>query len=245
MKRIFFLIFLMSFYSCKNEEKGVEPEFKDFGKEVYQQVEIDFYNFKHQIDSDYSFDITITNIKVIEHKNVFEVKRDKYARPEKINGTSVTIEFEIKNPYDRVMRIPFPWYYEIGTENYEGLDRNFVGIKEDFYMTNECEVENSEGVPLSSFSKEELIENSKETVVEFKPNESKSIVVKFTKPFPSYIKQVLFVGFDKYIKNEIEDISYMSEEQKNSYFEDKSLNYGLVIDLESKKIINIVGLPFR
>jgi hypothetical protein len=143
------------------------------------------------------------------------------------------------------MRIPFPWYYEIGTENYEGLDRNFVGIKEDFYMTNERVVENSKGVPLSSFSNEEVIENTKETVVEFGPNESKNIVVKFTRPFPSYIKQVLFVGFDKYIKKEIKDISYMSEEQKNSYFEDKSLNYGLVIDLESKKIINLVGLPLR
>jgi hypothetical protein len=247
MKKNFFLIFLISFYSCKNEEKSVEAGFEDFGKEVYKPAEIDFYNFKHQIDSDYSFDITITDIKVMEHKNVFEIKKDKYAKPEKTNGTSVTIEFEIKNPYDRIMRIPFPDYYQIGTENYEGLGRDFVSIKEGFYMTNECIVENSQGASLSSFSSYEELElgRSKYNVVEFKPNESKSIVVKFTKPFPSYIKQVLFVGFDRYIKKEIEDISYMTEEQKNLYFEDKSLDYGLFIDLESKKVINLVGLPFR
>jgi hypothetical protein len=247
MKKIFFLSILISFLSCKKEEEKIEPKYEYVNNEIYesQSPEIDFYNFKHQIDSDYSFDIKITNIKVIEHKNIFEVKKDKYAKPDKISGTSVTIEFDIKNPYDRIIRIPFPYYYEIGTENYEELGSGFVGIKEGFYMTNQCIVENGKGVSLSSFSSEEVIENSKETIVEFEPNESKSIVVKFTKPFPSTIKQALFVGFNKYKKKYIEDLSNMSEEEKKIYFEDKSLNYGLVIDLESKKITNLVGLPIR
>lgn len=244
MKKIIFLSMLISILSCKKEERKIEPKYES-DYEVNELSEIDFYNFKHQIDSDYSFEIKITNIKVIEHKNVFEVKKEKYAKPEKINGTTVTIEFDIKNPYDRIMRIPFPYYYEIGTEDYEGLGRNFVGIQEGFYMTNECIVENSKGVSLSSFSSEEVIEGSKETIVEFEPNESKSIIVKFTRPFPSTIKQVLFVGFDKYKKKYIEDLSNMSEEEKKIYFEDESLNYGLVIDLESKKITNLVGLPLR
>lgn len=245
MKKTLFLSILISFLSCKKEEEKVKPKFEHTNREVYEPAEIDFYNFKHQIDSDYSFDIKITNIKVVEHKNVFEVKKDKYAKPEKINGTSVTIEFDIKNPYDRIMRIPFPYYYEIGTENYEELGRDFVGIQEGFYMTNEFVVENSKGVPLSSFSSYEDFGHSKAQIVEFKPNESKSIVVKFTKPFPSTIKQVLFVGFDKYIKKEVEDFYSMTEEEKKLMLEDESLNYGLVIDLESKKITNLVGLPLR
>ncbi|MNR55516.1 hypothetical protein D3C85_1759030 [compost metagenome] len=53
------------------------------------------------------------------------------------------------------------------------------------------------------------------------------------------------MGFDKYKKKYIEDLSNLSEEEKKLYFEDESLNYGLVIDLESKKITNLVGLPLR
>lgn len=244
-KLLLILIFAVAFFSCGKEKEKTEPVYKYINKEVSEPAEIDFYNFKHQIDQDYAFDIKITNIKVIEHKNVFEVKEDKYAKPEKINGTTVTIEFDIKNPYDRIMRIPFPYYYEIGTENYEELGRDFVGIQEGFYMTNEFVVENSKGVPLSSFSSYEDFGHSKAQIVEFKPNESKSIVVKFTKPFPSTIKQVLFVGFDKYIKKEVEDFYSMTEEEKKLMLEDESLNYGLVIDLESKKITNLVGLPLR
>ncbi len=247
MKKIFFLSILISFLSCKKEEEKIEPKYEYVNNNIYesQSAEIDFYNFKHQIDLDYAFDITITDIKVIEHKNVFEVKKDKYAKPEKINGTSVTIEFDIKNPYDRIMRIPFPYYYEIGTEDYEGLGRDFVGIQEGFYMRNEFVVENSKGVPLSKFSSYEDFGDSKESVVEFKPNESKSIVVKFTRPFPSTIKQALFVGFDKYLKKEFKDFYNMTEEEKKMDLEDKSLQYGLVIDLETKKITNLIGLPWR
>lgn len=242
---IFAAILLL--FSCKKEEEKIESKYEYVNNVIYesQTAEIDFYNFKHQIDTDYSFDIKITNIKVIEQKNIFEIKKDKYAKPEMINGTSVTIEFDIKNPYDRIMRIPFPYYYEIGTEDYEGLGRDFVGIQEGFYMTNERIVENSKGVSLSSFSSEEVIEGSKETIVEFEPNESKSIIVEFTKPFPSYIKKVLFVGFNKYLKKEFKDFYNMTEEEKKMDLEDKSLKYGLVIDLEAKKITNLIGLPWR
>ena len=37
----------------------------------------------------------------------------------------------------------------------------------------------------------------------------------------------------------------MTEEEKKMDLEDKSLKYGLVIDLEAKKITNLIGLPWR
>ena len=93
--------------SCKNEKEYVE--FKS-PIELDSTVS-DFYSFKHYIDSDYAFDIKITSIEVIKHKNVFTVQNEKFGKKEKVDGCTLTIRFNLKNPYRRLMRVPFPDYY--------------------------------------------------------------------------------------------------------------------------------------
>lgn len=237
MKKIIFpsLLFTLILISCGKEKKEVEIK--------KEEKVTDFYNFKHYLeDSDYAYDIKITNITVTIHNDIFEVEKEKYAMPEKIDGISVTIAFDIKNPYSKPMRIPFPEYYEIGAKEFESGKGYVYDKKAKMNIDNTTKIEDSKGNPLSSFSKWNDDAISRKLIVEFKPNETKNIVVKFTEPFPSSIKKLTFIGFNKHLRKEVDDYYSLSEEEKEKYLADNSTEYGFVIDLKTKKIIDLISI---
>lgn len=233
------LLFCLIAISCGKEKKEIEPVIDPEKEETVT----DFYNFEHYLeDSNYAYDIKITNITTIEHKDIFEVENEKYGVPEKIYGTSVSIAFDIKNPYSKTMRVPFPEYYEIASEEFQGLKGHIYSRSAKTYIDNTTTIEDSKGNPLSSFSKYNDDPIGRKLIVEFKPNETKSIVVKFTDPFPSTINKITFIAFNQHLRKKVDDYYNLSEVEKEEYLADKSTQYGLVIDLKNKKLIDLISI---
>lgn len=253
IKKLFLIsIFAAILFSCGREKDKIQPKYNQINKDVYDQPtiydesfqetsEVDFYNFKHYIDSDYAFDIKITNIRVVEHKDAFEIEKEKYGKLEKINGTSVAIEFDIKNPYSRIMRIPFPEYYEIGSDEFEGEGYTYSRNAQ-ITIDNSTVIKSSKGISLNSIGHWNDDSISRRLIVDFEPNETKSFVIEFTEPFPSTIEKITFIGFNKHLQKQVEDTFNLSKEELESYLADKSTKYGLVIDLKNKKIIDLITL---
>lgn len=240
MKKITSTLLLFCFISisCRKENKEIEPVIEP----IVEEKVTDFYNFKHYLeDSNYAYEIKITNIMTTEHKDMFEVEKEKYEVPEKISGTSVAIAFDIKNPYSKTMRVPFPEYYEIASDEFEGLDGHIYSRSAKTYIDNTTKIEDSKGNPLSSFSKYNDDPIGRKLIVEFKPYETKSIVVNFTEPFPSTINKITFIAFNKHLRKAVDDYYKLSEEEQEKYLADKSTEYGLVIDLKEKKPIDLVS----
>ncbi|MDR7371451.1 hypothetical protein [Flavobacterium aquidurense] len=242
---ILFYLIISVFISCgkgNQNIKTIEEENQNI-KNVNEEKVIDFYNFKHYLEeSDYSYEIKITNVILEKHKNEFEVEKEKYAVPEKIDGLSITIEFDIKNPYSKTMRIPFPEYYEIGSEEFEGLDGYIYSRNAKIHISNSTTITNSKGNPLSTFSKYNDDPISRKLIVEFKPNETKKIVVKFDNTFPATINKLTFIGFNKHLQKKVQNYYSLSKEEQEEYLADKSTEYGLVIDLKTKEIIDLITL---
>lgn len=230
-KMFLFSIFIMFLLSCKKEVENSEPNsYKYVNEEIYEPTETDFYNFKHYLDSEYSFDTKITDIKVIEHKGVFEVQKEKFGTPEKVNGKSIVIEFDIKNPYDRAMRIPFPEYFQIASDEFEGLEGYGYSRRDHTYTGFASIIESDQGLALNKIGKYNDDSLSRRLLVDFKPNETKSFIIKFTNPFPLTIEKVLFIGFNKEIEN-LKDSGLINLTE-----------YGLYIDLKNKKIIDLISI---
>ena len=226
------LIFLI-FFSCGKEKE--KNEHKHVLKHESVSKITDFYNFKHFIDTDYAFDVKITNVRIVEHKDIFEVEKEKYGKPEKINGISVFIEFEMKNPYSRFMRIPFPTYYELGSEEFKG---DYISKKNtELNVDNRTVIKNTKsGYYLGEHNSSGIM------MVDFKPNEKKSYVVEFPQPFPSTINKITFIGFRKHLpKKEVDKYDFNKEEDYESFLADQPTEYGFVIDLKSKKIIDLIS----
>lgn len=221
---VLILTIISFFSSCDNKKEKIEDNYKYISKEVYEPEDVDFYNFKHYLDSDYAFDIKITNIKVVEHKGAFEVQKEKFGIPEKINGNSIVIDFDITNPYSRDMRIPFPEYFQIASNDFDGLKGFGYSRRNDTYVDFAEIIENDKGILLNKLG--EYL--STKLNIDFKPYETKSFVIKFTEPFPSTIKKVLFIGFNKEFKD-LESGGFDLWE------------YGLLIDLKNKKIIDLIS----
>lgn len=229
-KMFLILIFAIALFSCGKEKVKIEHKYDYVNKDVYEEsTEIDFYNFKHYIDSDYAFEIKITNIRVVEHKDAFEIEKEKYGKPEKINGTSVAIEFDMKNPYPKTMRIPFPEYFQIASNEFEGLKGYGYSRNLDIYTNFASIIESDKGIPLNSIGHWNDDPVSRRLIVDFKQNETKSFVIEFTDPFPSTIEKITFIGFNKEFQN-IENGGF-------NLFE-----YGLLIDLKSKKIVDLISM---
>lgn len=242
---ILFYIIISVFISCgkgKQSIETIEVE-KQNEKFIGEDKVTDFYNFKHYLEeSDYAYEIKITDITIKNHKNAFEFEKEKYTVPEKIDGLSITIAFDIKNPYSKTMRIPFPAYYEIGSEEFEHLKGFIYSRNAKTYISNSTTITDSKGNPLSTFSKYNDDPISRRLIVEFKPNETKKIVVKFNDSFPSTINKLTFIGFNKHLQKRVENFDSLSEEKQEEYLADKSTEYGLVIDLKTKEIIDLISI---
>lgn len=233
--KYFILIFSVFIcYSCTSEKKqngetSIEPV-----KKI-----TDFYNFKHYIDNQYAYDISIKNIEVKKEKGAFSITKEKYGIPEYIDGQKIQIEFTITNPYSKSMRAPFPEYFEISAKEFDGLTDFIYSKSCRCHISNSTTITNKQGLPLSSFSKysEDMV--GRKLLVDFKPNESKSIIIKFDTAFPENIKNITIIGFNKHLHKEVDDFYSLTEEEQKKSLADKSSSYGLNIDLSVNKITSI------
>ncbi|NRS88947.1 uncharacterized protein YkvS [Flavobacterium sp. 7E] len=231
------LLLILGLFSCGKEKKKIEPNYKP-ASESNKYSETDFYNFKHYLDNDYAFDIKITNIRVIEQKDVFEVQKDKFSIPEKVNGNSIIIDFDITNPYSRDMQIPFPDYYQIGAKEFS-FPEYVVNRGIEICVDNNTIIKDNKGVLLDKLGE---YGSSNRVNVDFKSNETKSMQVEFPNPFPLTIEKIIFIAFDKHVTKQVTNSSNLEGEELERYLADKCTTYGLIIDLKSKKIVDLISV---
>ena len=235
-RKLIYCLLILNFiiFSCGKNKSQIDQK-------VEKKV-TDFYNFKHLIDTTYSYNIRITEINTENKTNAFEFENEKYSVPVKVDGTTVTISYQITNPYSKTMRVPFPEYYTIYSEEFTKMDGYVYDKYIHSYISNQTEITNSVGKPLSSFSNWDNDPISRNLIVEFKPNETIKINVKFTNPFPASIKKITFIGFKKHIKKMDNDFLEMDDEEKEIYLADKNIQYGLVLDLTNKKVTGLINI---
>lgn len=86
--------------------------------------------------------------------------------------------------------MPFPEYFKISVDEIKNLD-DYINSKQcHFFISNEKELTDQKGNPLSSFSKYTDVSIVRELVVDFKAKETGHLIVKFEKPFPKNIKTI-------------------------------------------------------
>lgn len=148
IKNIFYGLIVLTFYtSCAKNEKSPFP--------IRQKIILsDLTNFKTFLpDGEYAYDVTVKDIILTPMKNAFEVIKEKYGVPEKVDGLKLKFSFDITNPYDREMQMPFPEYFEITADEFKGMDDYIYSKQCHYYISNAKEITDQKENPLSSFSK--------------------------------------------------------------------------------------------
>lgn len=231
-----FVISTCVFLACSQESK---PEKNNIVKEEPRIEPKDFYKFKHLLpESNYSYDIEITNIDFKTHKNAFVFNADKYSVPAKLDGISFSIEYKIKNPYAKLMQIPFPDYFYITANAFKDQEGFIYDKFCRCYLNNQSKTTNSKGKEIYDFTLPNSDESSADRrVLEFNPNETKEFKISFTEPFPSITPTITFVGFNQHLAKQVDNEIYsnMTDEEKAA---NETFNHALTIDIKSKTIIN-------
>lgn len=219
---------------CKDElsisEKGVYIEGK--ANERIEKLlserrkKSDYSSFDYKLtNSNYIFKIKISNIEILQVKNVFEVKTDQYSIPIKKDGYSISIKYLITNPYFKEMNIPIPEHYEITSLNDEDFSTNSnPGQRYDRSCECRKDISNSiidnQGRELWEISNKACGFSDK--CILFKPNETKVFTIIFDNPIMSNINQLVFIGFNR---------TFYNPNRKNPS------DIGLIIDVKKAKII--------
>lgn len=238
MKNLIIITLTIFFLSCSNDYKKEAITEKKTITETKKKIPpVNYYHFEHKLpDSDLAYIIDITDIDLNLKKDFFEITKEKYSQPESLDGVNFSIGFKMTNPYSKKMRIPFPHYYYITSPKFDGL-KGFIYSKScQCYIDNTTDIETKKGEPLRSISK--YIDGN--FFLDFEGNETKEFTIKFTEPFPKFndLKSITFVGFNKHLKKHV-DFYKLSKEEQKEWLADKSTEYALKINLESKKIIEL------
>ncbi len=222
--------------SCSQSPESSSNEERIANSKVEEPVTIDPYHFKHLIpESDYSYDIDIEDIDFKVHKGAFTLSKEKYDKPEKIDGLSLIVKFSITNPYPKPMRVPFPKYFEITANEFNGLEGTV------YSKSCRCHVDNS--FKFKNDGLRFIRDNSSSyDLVDFDSSETKKIEIEFEDPFPVNINTVTLIAFNKYLAKVIslDDYYEMSDSERDEMLNDKSKQYGFVIDIATKKIVRVV-----
>lgn len=236
-QKIILLLIINILFSC-NKEKN--DQIKTLPISKTENTVTDFYNFKNLIpDSDLAYDIKITNINFKSLPNSFEFTKEKYGVAEKEDGLLLSISFDITNPYDKEMNTPFPEYFEITAPEFKGL-HNFIYSKScHCYLSNSFIITDDKKRPLNEFSKYTDASIGRQLLVNFKANETRHIVINFQEPFPSKVKELILIGFNKHFREE-KDFNSLNDDEKQIYLADKNLNYGLKINVQENKIFDLL-----
>ena len=177
-------------------------------------------------ESEYKYSIKVTNIETKNIKNAFSIKEDKYSVATKKDGTKLSINISITNPYDKEMQnIPFPYSFCITSTKQEFFSNNTIRRKKIGDVI----------IPKITDDKQRAIKltDSKDYIqnivnLNFKPNETKTFKLEYENPILNEIKSLVLVDFElkpNGIKEENNDVIGIYGIK------------GLLIDLENKKII--------
>lgn len=237
MKKYFFLLIVNVLFNC-SKEKINQTEKLPTSKSV--NTVKDFYSFKNIIpESDFAYDIKITDINFKSVPKVFEITKEKYGITKNEDGLLLSISFDITNPYDREMNTPFPNYFEITAPEFESLD-NFIYSKScRCHINNSFSITDNNKKPLSEFSKYTDASIGRQLLVNFKAKETKHLIINFEEPFPKTINVVTLIGFNKHFRVE-KDYYNLTDEEKEIFLADKNLSYGLKINVKEKEIVDLL-----
>lgn len=235
MKIIKYVLLLIIFFSsCSSEPEQVKNETLTPPIKVEPK---DFYSFKHLLpESNYFYNIEITEIDFITHKDAFSIAQNKYDVSSKTDGLTLKLKYKMTNPYNKVMLIPFPDYFYVTSEEFEGLE-HFEYFKNcRCYSNSMTSIKNSEGKEIYDFTTNQNDGISRQNIIEFKPNETQEFTITFTEPFPNTIKSITFVGFNEHLHKEVDYNLYekMSEAEREA---NKASSHALTISIPFKKII--------
>lgn len=235
-----YLLPLIIFFSgCSSELEQAE------NKTVAPPIKIepkDFYTFKHMLpESDYFYNIAITEIDFKTHKDAFSITQNKYDVPTKTDGLTLTLKYKMTNPYNKVMQIPFPEYYYVTSTEFEGVDHfeYFKGCR--CYSNSMSEIKNNKGKDINDFTIDNNDGVSRQRLIEFKPNETQEFTITFTEPFPNSVKSITFVAFNQHLRKEVEYSVYEKLSEAEREVNEATL-YGLVINVVSKNITDRVTI---
>lgn len=225
---------LMFFSSCSSEPEQVKSETIAPSTKVEPK---DFYTFKHLLpESDYSYNIEITEIDFKTHKDAFSITKDKYDVPTKTDGLTLTLKYKMTNPYSKTMLVPFPDYFYVTSEEFNGLEHfeYFKGCR--CYSNSMTEIKNSKGKDIYDFTTDQNDGISRQRIIEFKPNETQEFTITFTEPFPNSVKSITFIGFNEHLYKEVDYNLYekMSEAERDA---NKAASHALTISIPFKKIV--------
>lgn len=236
MKIINYILPLIIFFSsCSSESTPAENTTIPAPTKVEPK---DFYTFKHLLpESDYFYNIEITEIDFKSHKDAFSITKDKYEVPTKTDGLTLTLKYKMTNPYNKVMQIPFPDYYYVTSKEFDGLEKFSFSKSCWCHSSGATEIKNEKGKDLYDFTKRSTDGVSSNQIIEFKPNEIQEFTITFTEPFPNNINSITFVGFNEHLSKEVDYNVYekMTEAERDA---NKAAQYALVINVASKKIID-------
>ena len=235
MKIIKYILPLAIFFSsCSSELEQLENKSSLPPAKI---VPKDFYKFKHLLpESDYFYNVEITDIDFKTHKDAFSITLNKYDVPTKTDGLTLTLKYKMTNPYNKVMRIPFPEYFHVTSEEFKGLEHfeYFKGCR--CHSNSSIEIKNSIGKDIYDFTTDDNNGISRQRLIEFKPHETQEFTITFTEPFPNTVKSISFVGFNEHLYKEVDYNLYekMSEAERDA---NRAAEYALVINVAFKKIV--------
>lgn len=227
MKLLSLLGFLFTFllFSCSSSNQESSESDTSIVNSNIEKNEVtsneNLEEFEYKLpQSEYYYKIKIEKIYVDTIKNSFEAKKDQYEVPEKIDGYLLKVKFSMTNPYDKKMMAPVPDYFFLASE-----DKQAVSLSTTYSRDCHCEIDNSSEITMSNGKKLYEVSDGKcgydDYCLMYDPKETKSFIIKFTDPFFTYNKQIIFWGFDRKWNNPDYTVG-----QDN----------GLIIDLVKKKI---------
>lgn len=213
LKNLLLIIVITTFAGCKSEKKEIE-------------LPIEIKEFIYKLpDSDYVYLINISEISIQIVKEAFTVQEDKYSVSTTEDGHEVSMELSITNPYDKAMNnVPLPNRIFISSKNEETITNrrknSHKKADREIYAkitnANNKEIEANRDCEVSRYC------------VNFKTKETKKFKVTFESPIYKNIKSIILQGLES--KN------------VNAKAEETSTETRFLIDLEKKKITNIISL---
>lgn len=197
---IFFIWWILSPNEKEELQKKEEIQQSELDKTKKKSEEninnIDYSNIKYTFpNSQYTFDVKITNIKSKLKKNEFESKDDEYSVAKKVDGYILSISLEFSNPYEKEMMAPIPNYYAITSLDKQYFSGSTTNSRScGCNIDNSTEIKDSKGRDLWSIA-EGKCGIGNEYCIKFKPKETKSIIITFTDPIIITQKKIVFIAF--------------------------------------------------
>ena len=198
------IVFLWWFFTpSKAEEKlKLEENQKIELEKTISKVEAnidnkDYSSFKYTFpNSQYTFDVKISNVKSKIKKNEFQSKSDEYSVAKKVDGYILSFNIIFTNPYEKEMMAPIPNYYAI-----TALDKQYFSGSTAYSRSCGCNIDNSTDVTDEKGKNLWAISEGKcgsgDYCIKFNPKEKKIFTITYSDPIIITQKKIVLIAFNK------------------------------------------------